>query len=104
MIKAPRISGYARNTSPLTKVQYQTLLKFECSSYGDLHFSGRSLRTAWALKEKGLIAQGYGGWYSILARGYDILRLTRRQYLLKSQHGAKTPSTLGDGTVIEEQS
>jgi len=63
----------------LTKVQRETLIRFGKSRHGDLHFDGRSLRTAWALKDKDYISGGPGNWYSITQRGRDYLQFRLRR-------------------------
>ena len=53
----------------LTPVQRYTMIRMGRSTYGDLHFDGRTHYTAWALKDRGLISGGGCGWYSLTPEG-----------------------------------
>jgi hypothetical protein len=63
----------------MTRVQRETLIRMEKSQYGDLHFGGRTLLTAWALVSQGYISGGFNGWYSITQRGRNYIRFQMRR-------------------------
>lgn len=63
----------------LTPAQKELMIQFDKSRYGDLHICTRGLRTAWCLKDHGMIVQGSNNWYSITQRGRDFVRFGMRK-------------------------